>query len=427
MRARYRLKAGLQRLIVLFIVGLNIGKVSTLSASAVTINAATNDASVVEQGRYLATVGNCVSCHTRPDGEPFSGGVRFETDFGTIYASNITPDPETGIGRWTKAQFLRSMREGLSANGEHLYPTFPYTAFTKVKEHDLNAIFAYLQTVPPVRYSAPENDVAFPFDQRAMIGIWKALYFDQGVYAADPTRSEEWNRGAYLVQGLTHCGACHTPRNFLGAERQNWALTGATYQDEVQSGNFRHWSAVNLTTAQSGLGSWSLDDIIAYLKNGINRYASVFGPMVKVIMNSTRHLTQPDVHAIATYLTSLPPKEEQTGGPRASDEVLNTGESLYTIHCGTCHLETGLGSPVIGPSLAGSPVVQAADPASLINVIAYGPQLPNPPLRAEWKPMEAYADKLSDEEIAAIASFSRRAWGNQGSAVTAAQVAKQID
>ena len=421
-----RSTAGHQCLIILFIVGVSVGKASTLPASTVTTKDATNDALVVEQGRYLTAVGNCLSCHTRPDGEPFSGGVRFETDFGTIYATNITPDPETGIGRWTKAQFLRSMREGLSADGEHLYPVFPYTAFTKVTDPDINAIFAYLQTVPPVRYVAPENDMAFPYNRRTMLGLWKALYFDQGVYEADPTHSEEWNRGAYLIRGLAHCGACHTPRNFLGAERESWALTGATFLDEVQSGKFRLWSATNLTTAQSGLGPWSSDDIVAYLKNGINDYASVYGPMVKVIMNSTRHYTQADLRATVTYLTSLTPKA-QTGGPTASDDVLENGELLYTIHCGTCHLGTGLGSPDLGTALAGSPVVQAADPASLINVIAYGPELPNPPLPVEWKPMEAYADTLADDEIAAIASFVRGAWGNQASSVTAKQVAKQID
>ncbi|MCZ6618501.1 MAG: cytochrome c [Gammaproteobacteria bacterium] len=371
-------------------------------------------------------MGNCISCHTRPDGEPFSGGLRFETDFGTIFSSNITPDVETGIGAWTRAQFLRSMREGVDAKGEHLYPAFPYTAFTKVTDADLNAIFAYLETVPAVRYRGPSNDLTFPFNRRAMIGVWKAIYFEPGVYQPDSMRSEEWNRGAYLVQGLAHCGGCHTPRNFLGAERQDWALTGAIYQDRVQTGKYRDWSAVNLTSAPSGLGPWSLDDIAGYLEKGINNYASAYGPMVEVIMNSTRHFNTADLRAVSVYLKSLAPKA-QTGGLSATDDVLTTGEYLYTIHCATCHLETGRGSSALGPSLQGNPVVQAFDPASLINVIAYGPRLPNPPLPAQWQPMEAYAVKLADEEIAAIASFVRRAWGNQGGAVTANQVAKQID
>lgn len=421
-------------LIVLFIVGFSVGiffwlpvdKTTTLPTLGGATEYPARDDTLVERGRYLAVVGNCVSCHTRPGGEPFSGGVRFETPFGTIFGSNITPDSETGIGRWTQAQFLRSMREGVSANGEHLYPVFPYTAFTKVTDTDLNAIFAYIQTLQPVRYRVPENSMAFPFNRRSMIGLWKALYFEQGAYVADPAQTEEWNRGAYLVEGLAHCGVCHTPRNFLGARRQSWALTGANYRDEVQIGKFRLWSAVNLTTAQRGLGTWSSDDIAAYMKKGINDYASVFGPMVDVIMKSTQHFTVADMSAMVTYLTSLPPKA-QTGGPKVSDSQFKTGEFLYTIHCATCHLETGQGSSNNGPSMKGNPVVQAADPASLINVIVYGPQLPNPPLPAEWQPMDPYADTLDDEEIAAIASYLRKAWGNQGSAVTAKQVAKQID
>lgn len=408
---------------VLLTVVLFVGIALAVPAAA---KAENNLATVVERGLYLATVGNCVSCHTGTQGQHLSGGVRLETPFGTIYSTNITPDPETGIGGWSKAQFLRSMREGVRANGEHLYPAFPYTAFAKVTEADLSAIFAYLQSVPPVRQRPEENELAFPFNNRWAIGLWKMLYLTEGIYQPDPTQTAEWNRGAYLVQGLAHCGACHTPRNFLGAQRQDLALAGATYQDRVQNGGFRRWSAVNLTSAPTGLGAWPTDDIMVYLKDGINDYASVFGPMVEVVMNSTQHLKQADLRAMATYLKNLPP-QTQSPGRAVHQQLFKAGEFLYTIHCATCHLETGLGSKSLGPSLRGNPVVQAADPASLINVIAYGPRLPTPPVPAEWQPMEAYAGTLADEEIAAIASFIRSAWGNRGGAVTAQQVADQID
>lgn len=384
----------------------------------------TTQFSEIELGRYLATAGNCVSCHSSPGQSEFAGGVPFETQFGTIYSTNITPDIETGIGSWTEAQFRGAMREGIRANGEHLYPVFPYTAFTKLSDSDVDALFAYLQTVPPARAHAPENDLSFPFNQRWLMAAWKTLFFDAARFTAETERSAEWNRGAYLVEALGHCGACHTPRNFLGAERADWALSGGTYLDEVPGGQVRPWSAVNLTSAASGLVSWSVEDTAAYLKTGVNAYASTFGPMNKVIMNSTRHLADADIRAMAVYLESLPPKEQDVGR-MASDKVLRTGQNLYTIHCGTCHLPTGKGAIDTGPPVAGNPVVQAADPASLINSILYGPELPNPLPPVRWKHMEAYGDQLSDEEVAALASFLRSSWGNRGGAVSADQVAAQ--
>jgi mono/diheme cytochrome c family protein len=412
---------------------LNGGRLRFVAITLITIPAAqlgiataqsTAPSSLVETGRYLATAANCISCHTRKGGASFAGGVAFETRFGTLYSTNITPDPNAGIGNWTQAQFMRAMREGIRADGEHLYPAFPYTAFTKLSDPDIVAIYAYLKTVSASPYRAPENDLSFPFNQRSAMIAWKALYLDDARHTPDAKQSAEWNRGAYLVEALGHCGACHTPRNSQGAERKDWALTGGTHKDKVAGGKTRTWSAVNLTQASSGLRAWSLEEITAYLKTGLNSFATSFGPMNEVITNSTSQITTADIRAMAIYLKSLPAKEQPTTAAATADQV-RTGQSLYTIHCGTCHLPTGKGSKDTGPSMAGNPVVQATDPASLINVILYGPDLPNPPPPLQRMHMDPYESELGDDEVAAIASYMRSAWGNRAGAVSVDQVAAQ--
>lgn len=381
----------------------------------------------VERGRYLATVGNCVSCHTRKGGAPFSGGLAFETPFGTIYSTNITPDPTTGIGAWTLEQFKRAMREGVDANGENLYPAFPYTAFTKINDEDLGAIYAYIKSLAPVQYTAPENAMGFPFNQRALMGVWNALFFDNARFTPAAAQLAEWNRGAYLVEGLGHCGACHTPRNVLGAEQSDKSLAGGTYLDAVEEGKNRPWSAVNLTQSTSGLAAWTADDIATYLKTGHGARAGTFGPMNEVIVNSTQNLTDADVRAMAVYLKSLPPIET-SAQTSVNDKDLRAGETVYTIHCGTCHLPTGLGATLgseLGPSLVGSAVVQAPDPATLINVILYGAHPPVPSPTPAWKNMKSFGNELDDDEVVLLVNYLRASWGNKGSAVNAAQVAKQ--
>ena len=380
--------------------------------------------SVVNAGKYLATAGNCVSCHTASGGAPFAGGVAFRTKFGTIYSTNITPDNETGIGRWTTEQFRRAVRDGVNPDGQHLYPAFPYTAFTKLSDADVDAIFAYLKSLTPARSRPPQNDLIFPFNQRATLSEWKTLYFDNKRFVPNAGKSSEWNRGAYLVEALGHCSACHTPRNFMAAERTELRFTGGTYQDKVR-GQIRTWSTVNLTSASSGLKAWTVDDLVAYLQTGLNSYATTFGPMNEVIMNSTRHLTAADVRGMAVYLKSLPANEQSTSPKYPGSDDLKIGAKLYTLHCGTCHLPTGQGNIDTGPSMVGNPVVQAAEPASLINVILYGPELPTPAPPAQRTHMEGYADKLDDDEVAALASYLRNAWGNRANPVTAGQVAEQ--
>lgn len=355
-----------------------------------------------------------------------AGGVAFETPFGRIYSTNITPDPDTGIGNWTGVEFLNSMRQGVRPDGEHLYPVFPYTSFTKVTDEDVAALFAYLNSVPALRREAPVNEISFPFNMRSLMSVWKKMFFDAGVFEADNAKSSEWNRGAYLVEALAHCGACHSPRNLLGAEHPDMTMTGGVYTDKVPSGALRPWSAPNLTSAPSGLGLWPHEEVAAYLKTGINSYVETFGPMNEVILNSTRHLSDGDVNAMALYLKSLPSNEGDTRSA-ARNNVLGMGRTLYNLHCGTCHLPTGLGDEESAPRLGGgSLVVQASNPASLINVILDGPELPDPPLPTKRrKPMEDFRYVLTDEEVAALASYLRSTWGNTGGEVTAKQVAEQ--
>lgn len=381
---------------------------------------------LTERGKYLTLAGNCASCHTTSDGQYMAGGLGFATPFGLIYSTNITPDPETGIGNWSEREFLDSLRHGIRPDGEHLYPVFPYTAFTKVTDEDVSAIYAYLNSIPAVHTETPENDLPFPFNVRALMAVWKFLFFDEGAFETDPSRSVDWNRGAYLVEALAHCGACHTPRNLLGGPEPALAMSGGEYVDHVGDDKYRPWSAPNLTGASRGLGLWSEDDLLDYLLFARNDFLESFGPMNEVIMNSTRHLRREDVGAMAVYLKSLAViGESESAAPEAG--VMGRGRTVYNLHCGTCHLPTGEGDPEMAPRLnAGSLVVQSDNPASMINAILYGPASPHPALSEKWrKPMEEFQWMLDDEEVAAVASFIRNSWNNSAGLVSPDDVARQ--
>ena len=381
---------------------------------------------VIERGEYLATAGNCGSCHTARGGEFMAGGLPFVTPFGTIYSTNITADDVTGIGEWTAGEFVDSMRFGIRPGGEHLYPVFPYTAFTKTSDDDILAIFAYLKSLPAINHKAPDNDLGFPFGFRPLMAFWKTLFFEPGAFEENSNESEEWNRGAYLVEALAHCSACHSPRNLLGAERTDVAYAGGEYLDRVLTGEYKPWYAPNLTSDERGLGPWSHEDLSAYLQTARNSFLESFGPMNEVIMNSTRYHEQADVDAMATYLKSLPPVPEATA-PAPDASIMGRGRTVYNLHCGTCHLPTGEGDPEMAPRLnKGSLVVQADNPASMINAILYSPEAPHPPLPEKWRvPMEEFQYKLDDEEVAAVATFIRNSWDNASGIVTPAQVARQ--
>ncbi len=378
----------------------------------------------VEHGRYLARAGNCSACHTTTGGGELAGGVEFHTPFGLLYSTNITPDKRTGIGEWTFEDFYRSMKAGIRPDGDHLYPAFPYTDFAKLTDEDIASLFLYLQTVEPIEASTPPNNIDFPFNLRPLLGFWKQLFHDPDTYQPDPTQTESWNRGAYLVEGPGHCGACHSPRNLLGAEREDLAMTGGIHMGEIKLGGHRLWSAANLTSDSTGLGSWSEEDIVDYLKTGISDQAIVHGPMREVVMDSTRYLSDSDLQAMANYLKSIPANRQAIEAP-PTEETMKAGEIVYTVHCGSCHLPTGAGAEGLGVPLGGNALVQAPSPASLINVILYGPHLPPRPFAVDRSNMKMFGKRLSDEDIALIASYVRASFGNQAGAVTAEQVQAQ--
>ena len=377
------------------------------------------DASV-ERGRYLALAGNCATCHTADGGETYAGGTEFHTPFGVLFSSNITMDRATGIGDWSFEDFYASMKLGVRPDGSHLYPAFPYPDFALLTDADLASIYLYLRTLPAISNETPDNQLAFPFNQRALLAAWKLLFVDGEAYRPDPQQSAQWNRGAYLVEGIGHCGACHTPRNILGAERKTMALTGGRYLDKIRFGYHRPWFAVNLTQHERGLAARSEQDITNYLKHGFSDKSVVHGPMREVVMNSTRHLTDADLEAIAVYLKSLPARA-QPPGPRPDEEVMAAGEVVYTVHCGSCHLPSGMGDAGLGVSLVLSPIVSAPDAASLINVILYGPHLPDN-LATDRSRMKMFGKRLSDHDIASVASYVRTMFGDGAGAVTAEEV-----
>jgi alcohol dehydrogenase (quinone), cytochrome c subunit len=377
------------------------------------------DTTQVERGRYLAIAGNCVSCHTRPGGEPFAGGLALQTPLGALHSTNITPDAETGIGRWSLDDFRRAMRQGIAADGSYLFPAFPYTAYTRMSDAEIADLYAWLRTLAPVRYAEPEN--GFAFSLRWAMAAWNALFLQEGPQAPDPARSAEWNRGEYLVNGPGHCGACHTPRNLLLAEDPVRALQGGTMTGEVAPGVERRWFAVNLRRVQHGLAAWTEKDMLAYFSKGYGMRGASFGPMNAVITNSLSQLRSEDQRAIAVYLGSL--EGEEYDGPVVEPQLAAEGADLYGEHCAECHQKNGRGNFLKAPALAGNAVVQGEDPASLINVILHGPNLAQGLRYGAWEDMPSFGKKLDDAEAAALANYLRGSWGNRAAAVTTEQVA----
>lgn len=376
---------------------------------------------LVARGEYLAVAGDCGACHTAPGGKAFAGGLPLATPLGKIYSTNITPSKVAGIGDYTLDDFEHAVRKGVRKDGAHLYPAMPYTAYSSITDEDMQALYAYfMQGVKPVDDKAAETALPFPFNIRLSMAGWNLLFAHGKPYVADSGKSAEWNRGAYLVQGLTHCSTCHTPRNALMAEQADNALGGASLGT---------WFAPNITPdPHAGIGSWSQQDLEQYLATGRSANGSqAGGPMLEAIDKSFSKLSPADIQAIATYLRALPaqsinaaPGKLPTSTPRLSDVAIMTGSApegakLYEAHCSTCHQLSGQGGNGI-PALFGNAALKrpVADNAVMAVLEGVTPD--------KGQAMPAFSDKLDDRQMATLVNYLFKTYGDAGVQTTPERV-----
>lgn len=373
---------------------------------------------LVKRGEYLARAGDCIACHTAPEGHIFAGGLAMPTPFGTLYTSNITPDRETGIGKWTADDFYKTMHSGRFPDGGLIYPAMPFASYTKVTRADSDAIFAYLKSVPAVNQKDRPHDLRFPYDNRSLILGWRTLFFSEGEYKPDPSKSAEWNWGAYLVEGLGHCGMCHSPINRLGGTSPSDAFKGGLIP-------MQNWYAPSLTSnREGGLGDWSIEDITALLKTGISPRGVVYGPMAEVVHNSLQYLSDEDVRAMAVYLKGIaepspPPPASSTLPSTESSLLISLGKTVYDARCASCHGAQGEGRPPHWPPLAGNQSIQMESAVNPIRMVLNGGYPPGTAGNPKPYGMPPFAGLLSDNEVAAVVSYIRTAWGNRGTPVSA--------
>ena len=386
---------------------------------AQTTAAKLQDPALIARGAYLATVGDCAACHTAQGGKPYAGGRALPTPFGEVPAPNLTPDDATGLGQWSFDAFWRALHEGVGRDGHALYPAFPYTSYTRVSREDAFALFAYLKTLPPVRNQTTAPSLRFPYDLRAGLATWRTLYFRPGEFVADPKQSAEWNRGAYLVQGLGHCNECHVARDNLGGLPSNETLTGG----QIPAQN---WYAPDLSThAHGGLEGWNTDDIVALLRTGQSRKGAAFGPMADVVMQSTQHMQRDDLHAIAVYLQSLPPRPAPAnkGSQVDATALLDRGAGLYGRQCASCHGKDGRGVAGVYPPLAGNTSVTEPTGINAIRIVLLGGFAPTTTAHPRPYSMPPFAQQMSDGDVAAVVSYIRHAWSNNAAPVMERDVA----
>ena len=371
-----------------------------------------------QRGAYLARVGNCMGCHTTRGGKPYAGGRKMRTPFGVFVTPNITPDDDTGIGQWDKEDFWQAMHHGKSKDGRYLYPVFPYIEYTKVTRQDSDMIFAYMHSLSPVAQNNPPHKIDPPYDNQWLLRLWRTWYFTEGVYEPDSSKSEEWNRGAYLVQGLGHCSACHTSRNVWGAS-QDGELAGG----EIMG---TYWYAPSLISPlEAGMGDWPVEDIVELLSTGITSHAVTSGSMATIVRQSLQHLSADDMRAMAVYLQSISEKEidvkktkKVPAMPEAVRQYLSKGELIYEKHCQDCHGVSGQGVPNIYPPLAGNRSVTMASSLNTIRSVLYGGYPPSTTGNLRPYGMPPYQHIIYDIEIAQVVSYIRNAWGNIGSLVS---------
>ena len=410
----------------------------TTAAAAVALPSgakATPEQNEIARGAYLAVASDCIACHTAAKGKPFGGGYPIATPFGKIYGSNISSDKQYGIGSWTDQQFVAAVRDGVGGNGQNLYPAMPYDSFTKMKTEDVLAIKAYLMSLPPVHTPTPADSLPFPFNQRWTMWFWKMINVDKGPLQDDPAHNAEWNHGRYLVEALAHCEACHTPRNITFGMSSSRAFGG---------GDLGAWTAYNITSDKgAGIGSWSDAELVQYLRSGdAPGRASAAGPMGEAVEHSLQYLKEDDLKAMVTYLRTVPALPGPTDsndrsrqgkpatdyamlrGADANYKVAHAGAELYMAHCATCHTATGAGignGPTAYPSLYHHSAVGNADTTNLVSVILNG-------VKRDMKTGEVYmpsfATDMSDEQVATLANYLTKQYGNPAAKTTPDQVKK---
>ncbi|AZC47676.1 MULTISPECIES: c-type cytochrome [Pseudomonas] len=407
-----------------------------LLGSASLSAAETDQQALIKQGEYLARAGDCVACHTAKDGKPFAGGLPMETPIGTIYSTNITPD-KTGIGEYSFDDFDKAVRHGVAKSGSSLYPAMPYPSYARVSDADMQALYAYfMQGVAPVVQENRDSDIPWPLSMRWPLAGWRWMFAPsvaglQGSGQAQAAEDPVVSRGAYLVEGLGHCGACHTPRALTMQEKALSASEGSQFL--AGSAPLEGWIAKSLRgDHKDGLGSWSEEQLVQFLKTGRSDRGAVFGGMSDVVVHSMQYMSEEDLTAIARYLKSLP-AVDANDQPHQYDKAVaealwkgddsKPGASVYIDNCAACHRTDGHGYTRVFPALAGNPVLQSADATSLIHIVLKGGTLPATHTAPSTFTMPAFAWRLSDQEVADVVNFIRTSWGNQGSEVKAADVA----
>jgi mono/diheme cytochrome c family protein len=381
---------------------------SFVLAAALVVLASPAIAANIEAGKYQVVLGDCEGCH----GKDLAGGVVLETPFGKMVAPNITPDKDTGIGNYTAQGFALAMKRGVAPGGRRLYPAMPYPYYAHMSDGDVAVLWDYLRTVKPVRKSVNVNQLRFPYNLRFLMRGWNFLFF-RPAPVADAGKSAEWNRGAYLVNGAAHCGACHSPKNTFGADKG--PLTGTSLQG---------WFAPDLTSERNaGLGSWSRSDIVEYLETGRNAHSLASGPMAEAVENSTSRMTDTDLVSIAVYLSELPPGKGNGGGATGIDSQIKAGAAAYDISCAACHGRDGKGSTLF-PPLAGNPAVRQIRADTVVRMVLAGGKAVATSKAPTGPAMPSFGWRLSDEQVANILTYVRNNWGNQAPAVSGETVGR---
>jgi mono/diheme cytochrome c family protein len=358
----------------------------------------------VSDGRYQAVLGDCMSCHSEKGGALFAGGAPLQTPFGAMVAPNITPDKQTGIGSWSEADFRRAVKEGISPGGERLYPAMPFPAYAKMSDEDVGRLYDYMRTVEPVRRAVRSNLLRWPFNMRFLMVFWDWLFFQPGEFVSDTAKSVAYNRGAYIVTGPGHCGACHTAKTMLGSDSSR-SLGGASLQG---------WFAPDITSdSVRGIGGWSVRDVAVYLKTGHNSYSMASGPMAEAVENSTSLMTDTDLEAVAAYLKDVP--GYRGGGSTVlavNDPHMQAGQAIYEDNCMGCHNEDGKGQKDIFPALNGSPIVRQSSAETLARVVLAGTQAADVGTAPTQPAMPSFAWRLDDQQIADVLTYVRSNWGS---------------